>query len=82
MDKFRFKQLMIAIVVVFGLLIISGQVLASCVSVSTVTVTDCYRNTPCSTIKVKFHNMQNLPKDTLNATALKIIQGINRGTND
>ena len=78
MDKFSFKQIIILILVIFGCTMLFGFSLMSCVGDSTVVVQDCPAAKHCSTVTVRFHNMQAVPKDTLNATAVKIIHGLNR----
>ena len=78
MDRFTFKQIIILILVIFGCTMLFGFSLTSCVGDSTVVVEDCPSDQPCSKVTVRFHNMQAVPKDTLNATAVKIIQELRR----
>ena len=78
MDKFSFYQILTLIVVLFGMAIGGGLTFSSCVGDSKVVVTECLGDQVCSTITVRFKNMQAVPADTLNATATKIIQELRR----
>jgi len=78
MDKFTFKQLLTLIVVLFGMAIVGGLTLSSCVADRKVVVIECPGDNPCSTITVRFKNMRAVPADTLNATATRIIQELRR----
>ena len=73
-----FKQMLILIVVLFGMVMVAGLTLSSCMGDSKVVVTECTVNQPCSTITVRFNNMQSVPADTLNATAIKIITELHK----
>ena len=78
MDKYSFKQMLILIVVLFGMAMVGGLTLSSCVGDRKVVVTECTVNQHCSTITVRFTNMQSVPDDTLNATATKIITELHK----
>ena len=78
MDKFSFKQILTFIVVLFGMAIGGGLTFSSCVADRKVVVTECPGDQHCSTITVRFKNMQSVPADTLNATATRIIQELRR----
>jgi hypothetical protein len=78
MDKFNFNQIIILILVIVGCTLLFGLSLSSCLGESKVVVTECPGNQPCSTITVRFKNMQSVPDDTLNATATRIIQELQR----
>lgn len=75
-DKFTYGQL-VRLIALFAVIIITfGFCLNSCLDDRTVAVRHCDGDNPCAVTTVKFHNIREVPGDTLNSMAERIIESI------